>query len=155
MNKRVDKKGQFYLVAGIIIISVVVGLIGISNYIQKSQTVIVNNLKEELKIETQKVLEYDISGNQMQQYGKDYSSHLGSDIQLYFIMGEEPNIEAYKYVNGVDRTLLDEVPDPITQGDKIIFTLEDINYEFDLVGGENFYFLISQEIKGELFVATG
>jgi len=148
-----NKKGQFYLVAGIIIISVIVSLIAISNYIEKNPTIIVNDLKEELKIETQRVLGYDASGNQMNQYGKDYSSHLGSDIQLYFIMGEEPNIEVYKYVNGVDRS--DEVQDPIIQENKIIFTLEYIDYEFDLVSGENFYFLISQEIKGELFVATG
>jgi len=150
------KRGQFYLVAGIIIISIIVGLIAISNYIQKSQTVIVNDLKEELKIETQKVLEYDISNepNKINQYGLDYSKHLGSGIELYFIMGKKPNIIAYQYINGVERLLEgEEAPD--IQEDKIIFTLEDVDYEFDLMPSENFYFLISQEIKGELFVATG
>ena len=146
-----NKKGQFYLVAGIIIISIIVSLIAIANYIQKGQTIIVNDLKEELKIETQKVLEYDAFGNQMNQYGIDYSSHLGSNIKLYFITGAEPNIVATNYTNGVAGS-----PISLTlEGDKIIFTLDEVDYEFDLMPSENFYFLISQEIKGELFVATG
>ena len=147
------KRGQFYLVAGIIIISVIVSLVTISNYIQKSQTVIVNDLKEELKIETQKVLEYEASqgGNPMNQYGLDYSKHIGSDIELYFIMGEDPDVEAYKYINGNETQLAD----PEVVDEKIIFNLEGINYEFDLMASENFYYLILQEIKGECFVATG
>jgi len=148
-----NKRGQFYLVAGIIIISVIISLIAIANYIQKSQTVIVNDLKEELKIETQKVLEYDIghAGETMREYGVDYSKHLGSGIELYFIMGEDPNIRAYKYVNGVETPM----DDPAVVDGKIIFTLNEIDYEFDLMSSENFYYLISQEIKGECFVATG
>ncbi len=165
MNKRVkskisccnffvkNRRGQFYIVAGVIIVSVIISLIAISNYIQKSQTIIVNDLKEELKIETQKVLDYDISTgqNKIESYGLDYSKHLGSGIGLYFIMGEDPNIEAYRYVNGAE-TAMD---DPEVVDGKIIFTLEDVNYEFDLMPSENFYYLISQEIKGERFVATG
>lgn len=148
-----NKRGIFYIVAGIIIISIIISLIAIVNYIQKSQTVIVNDLKEELKIETQKVLDYDISNgqNKINQYGKDYSKHLGSGIELYFIMGEDSNINAYKYVNGNETSLAD----PEVIGDKIIFTLDEVDYEFDLMPSENFYFLILQEIKGELFVATG
>ena len=148
-----EKKGQFYLVAGVIIISIIISLIVITNYIQKSPTIIVNDLKEELKIETQKILEYDVSNgeNKIKQYGINYSSHLGNSIKLYFIMGEDPTIEAYEYVNG-NETQLDN---PAIQEDKIIFTLEDVDYEFDLMPSENFYYLISQEIKGEYFVATG
>lgn len=148
-----NKRGQFYIVAGVIIISIIISLIAIGNYIQKSQTVIVNDLRNELKIETQKVLDYDISHgqNKIEQYGLDYSRHLGSGIELYFIIGEDPNINAYRYVNGVETPLAD----PEVVGDKIILTLEDVDYEFDLMPSENFYFLISQEIKGELFVATG
>ena len=156
MNKKgqfLYKRGQFYIVAGVIIISVIISLIAISNYIQKSQTIIVNDLKEELKIETQKVLDYDISTgqNKIESYGLDYSKHLGSGIELYFIMGEDPNINAYQYVNGNETSLAD----PEVVDGKIIFILEDVNYEFDLMPSENFYYLISQEIKGERFVATG
>ena len=152
-----NKKGQFYLVAGIIIISVIASLIAISNYIQKSQTVIVNDLKEELKIETQKVLEYEAfqGGNPMHQYGLDYSKHRGSGIELYFIMGEDSNIEAYRYINGVDTSVTENLTVNEGGNDKIIFTLDEVDYEFALMPSENFYYLISQEIKGECFVATG
>lgn len=149
-----NRRGQYYLVAGIIIIGIIIGFIVIVNYAKKGQTVMVDDLKNELKFETQKVLEYDIShgGETMRQYGEDYSSHLGnSSLELYFIMGGIPSIVAYKYVNG-DETPLGSVD---TEEDKIIFNLDDINYEFDLLPGENFYFLISQEIKGERFVGTG
>jgi len=85
-----NRRGQFYLVAGLIIIFIIVSLIAITNYIQKSPKIIANDLKEELKIETQKILEYESSqgGNPMHQYGLDYSRYLGSGIELYFIKGE-------------------------------------------------------------------
>ncbi len=148
-----NKRGQFYLVAGIIIITVIVSLIAMMNYVQKNPTIIVNDLKEELKIETQKVLDYDISNgqNRIEQYGKDYSNHLGSGIELYFIKGVDPDINAYRYVNGFETPM----DDPEIVDGKIIFTLNETDYEFDLMPSENFYYLISQEIKGELFVATG
>lgn len=154
------KRGQFYLVAGILIIFIIVGLISVVNYAQKSKAIVVDNIKKELKIETQKVLEYEINHpaeTAMKTYGVDYSSHIGSEIELYFIMGSEPNVEGYQYING-EETVLTELTDPkkpTIQGEKIIFTLEDVDYEFDLMSSENFYYLILQEIKGEYFVATG
>jgi hypothetical protein len=159
INKRgqfLYKKGQFYLIAGIIIISVIIGLIGVVNYVKKSQTVLVGDLKEEIKIESQKVLENKVAqgGDPMNQYGLDYSSHLGNDIELYFIVGEDPNIEAYKYVNGF-RTDVSEYLTIDGGNQKIIFELNEISYEFNLMETENFYYLIVQEIKEESFVAVG
>jgi len=150
------KKGQFYLVAGMVIISIILGIIAMVNYTKKSQTIIVNDLKEELKIETQKILEYDIghTGETMNQYGLDYSSHLGSEIELYFITGTNPNLEANKYVNGIVTSATNDLTVD-EDNDKIIFELDGVNHEFELMPTENFYYLISQEIKGESFVATG
>ncbi len=124
INKRrqfLNKRGQFYLIAGIIIISVIISLISIVNYVKKSQIVLVKDLKEEIKIESQKVLENKISqgGDPIDQYGRDYSSHLGSDIEIYFITGSV-EIKAHKYVNG-DKTPVSEYL--TIEGDKIIFEL--------------------------------
>ena len=154
-----NKKGQFYLVAGLIIISIIIGLIAMVNYTKKSQTIIVNALDAELKIETQKVLIYDLGhvGETMREYGVDYSSHLGSEIELYFIIGEDLNIDAYQYINGIETNVseIDEASLTIdTINNKIILDLSGVDYEFVLVSGKNFYYLISQEIKGEYFVAT-
>ena len=150
------RRGQFYLVAGMVIISLIIGIIAMVNYTKKSQTTIINDLKEELKVETQKVLENEASqgGDPMNQYGLDYSSHLGSEIELYFITGINPNLEANKYVNGVSTSVTNDLTVD-EDNNKIIFNLNGINHEFDLMPAENFYYLILQEIKGESFVATG
>ncbi|MCK5624923.1 hypothetical protein KAI04_03725 [Candidatus Pacearchaeota archaeon] len=149
------KGGQFYLIAGMIIISLIIGLIAIVNYTKTNQPIIINDIKEELKIETQKVLENEASqgGNPMNTYGIDYSSYLGSEIELYFIKGSNPNIEVTKYINGDDSSVTGLTIDDVN--DKIIFNLNNFNHEFDLMPIENFYYLISQEIKGEYFVAIG
>jgi len=148
-----NKRGQFYIIAGIIIVAVIVGFVVITNYSKKSGYVIIEDLEKELKTESQKVIEYHAThpGNTLNQFGKDYSSYIGEDIKVYFIMGNNPNIEAYQYIKGVETQLTD----PVIQEDKIIFTLDGIDYEFALVTGENFYYLLSQEIKGERFVVSG
>ncbi len=151
-----NKRGQFYLIAGMIIISVIISLISIVNYVKKSQTVLVDDLKEEVKIESQKVLENKLAqgGDPIDEYGIDYSSHLGSDIELYFITGNDPNIQAYKYVNG-DKTPVSEYLTIDGGNEKIIFELNGVSHEFNLMQTENFYYLIVQEVKGEYFVAAG
>ena len=151
------KRGQFYLVAGLIIISVIIGLIAMVNYTKKSPTFLINDFSKELKIETQKVLENEavMGGNPMHQYGIDYSSHIGGYVELYFIKGIDPNIEAYKYVNGIETIVTENLTVDEGGNNKIILDLSGVDYDFDLKGGMNFYYLISQEIKGEYFVETG
>lgn len=150
-----NKRGQFYLVAAIIIVSIVASLITITNYAKKNQTILVNDFAKELKIETQKVLEYDISNsdNKINQYGMDYSNHSGSNIELYFIIGNNPNINAYKYLNGYESDANENLQLD-TINNKIIFNLYGTNHTFDLREGNNFYFLILQNIKGEIYVKT-
>jgi hypothetical protein len=151
--KRGNKRGQFYLVAGMIIISIIIGFVAVVNYVKKSHTVIIDDLKEEVEIESQKLLENKLAqgGDPIHQYGLDYSSHLGSEIEVYFITGDA-QIIARKYVNGDP----EEVSSDVTvDGGIITFELNDALYEFDQVSGENFYFLIAQEIKGEYFVVSG
>ena len=150
-----NKRGQFYLVAAIIIVSIVASLITITNYAKKNQTILVNDFAKELEIETQKVLEYDISNsdNKINQYGMDYSNHSGSNIELYFIIGNNPNINAYKYLNGYESDANENLQLD-TINNKIIFNLYGTNHTFDLREGNNFYFLILQNIKGEIYVKT-
>lgn len=151
-----NKKGQVYLIAGIIVVSIIIGFVAIVNYAKKGQTQIITDMKDELKIETQKVLEYDLaqSQNKIQQFGKDYSDNAGSDIELYFITGETSDLNAYKYLNGAET----DVSSNLTideSNNKIIFDIGGTDYEFNLGSGNNFYFVVSQEIKGERFVETG
>ena len=68
------------------------------------------------------------------------------------IIGEKLNIKAYKYSNGDE----EEVTDQISENqEKIFFNLnENDQYEFKLNIGKNFYFIISQEIGSEKFLIT-
>ncbi len=147
------KRGQFYLVAGIIIAGIILGIIVISNYAKKESYVRIEEIGKELEIESQKVLDYKTYSGQdkLSDFGEDYSSYIGADMEFYFITGDENNLDAYKYLNGYETQL----SDPVIEEGKIIFTLEEETYEFNLNPGENFYFIIIQEIKGEKYVFTG
>ena len=76
MNRGFYKKGQFYLIAAIIIIGLLISFITIFNYAKTEENVIVNDLENELKIENQKVLSYGFfsEDDKIRQFGKDYSS---------------------------------------------------------------------------------
>ena len=151
-----EKRGQFYLIAAIIIVGLLISFITVFNYSKKEENVIVNDLENELKIESQKVLDYSfVSGDdQIRQFGKDYSFYIGSEVEIHFITGKDPNIKAYQYINRIEVDSSENLQID-NQNNKIIFTLDGTDYEFDLTSGENFYFIISQQLKGETYVATG
>ncbi len=151
-----NKRGQFYLVAAIIIVTIIVGFVSITNYVKKGETVLIKEVSEELSIETQKVQEYEVVAGEdkMNDYALTYSEHIGDSIELYLITGISPNINANKYLNG-EVTSLNENLEVDKTTEKIIFTLYGEEYEFNLVEGENFYYIVYQEIKGESFVSLG
>ena len=94
--KRGNKKGQFYLLAAIIIIIVIVGFATVSNYLKKKGTVKLYDIKDELQIESGEVLEYGISEeitdiNDLRILIDDfivkYQEYAGEGKSLYFIFG--------------------------------------------------------------------
>lgn len=149
-----DKKGQYYFFAAIIIVAVVASSIAIVNYSRVGSNFEIESIAEELSVETQKVLDYDVShtGNEeIQTFGEEYSSYR-DNVEIYFVIGEDSNVNAYKYSKGEETEVSGDVE---VEGDKIIFTLDDTEHEFDLSSGTNFYFLVTQEIDGDSYVVTG
>ena len=57
-KRRWNKSGQFYLIAAIVIISVIIGFTSVANYSKKKSSEGMNELRDELQIETAKILEY-------------------------------------------------------------------------------------------------
>ena len=53
-----NRRGQFYLIAAIVIISVIIGFTSIANYSKKKSSEKMNDLRDEMQIETAKILEY-------------------------------------------------------------------------------------------------
>ncbi len=180
MNMR-GKKGQFYLLAAIVIIGVILGFAGISNYSKKKEDVKIYDIGDELGIESGEVLDfgtynqYDESGmkNLLVDFNAMYTDYAGEGKNVYYVFGNKDKITIAGYSELIAGTisvdygstsgpsvLIISEKGYITEefnpkGNKIIVTIEGNEYEFELKQGENFYFVISQEIGGEKYIATG
>ena len=154
-KKRENKRGQFYFMATIIIIGLVIGLAVIFNYSAKSNSYVVEEIAKELSIEGEKVLDYDSfnSPNEFESFAKNYSAYVGEDKIIYFIIvdGVE-DAKAYRYIGDYKIDLSDDLA---VVGDEIQFSLEDYDYSFPLEDGQNFYFLLVWNEKGEKYVLSG
>lgn len=117
-----EKKGQFYLLAAIVIIALILGYVGVSNYINKKNVTKVYDIKEELNIEGHEVLEFGVLNSknvelkiedvkQQSISGEDtiikhfmtlyttYLESVGENINLYYVFGNGDKIIAYKIVD--------------------------------------------------------
>jgi hypothetical protein len=171
-----SKKGQFYLFAAIIIIALILGFAAITNYSKTQSSVKLYDLGEELSIESENVLdygtynEYDSSNmsNLLEHFRVSYVDFAGEGKELYFIIGNKNGIYLYSYTEIYGGTVSVDVGGKYSkfqisnrqveqtklnvEGDKIKVVIEGITHEFDLKPGENFYFVITQEIGGEKHV---
>ena len=187
------KKGQFYLIATIIIVGALISLITITNYSREDSSTSIYDLSVDLGIESENVLEHGIyneftpseMNDLLENFTKTYSENLAEDIEIIFVVGDGLTATAYKYV--IDENAVSDVvantntdnlqnPDstlpkigvkkivpikiredittvPIDMG-VITISIEGYNYYFELKAGENFYFIISQKIGDETYVAT-
>ncbi|MDD5023280.1 MAG: hypothetical protein PHU63_03870 [Candidatus ainarchaeum sp.] len=164
-----NKKGQFYLLSAIIIIAILIGFVTISNYSNRKTTIRIYDLEEELGIESQNIMdygtykEYDID-SLLNQFVESYADYMGEGKNLYFLFGdsEEITVKAYQEISekvsvgGEELIITSErgarTYNPV--GNIVIVSVDDVEYQFELTEGENFYFIISQEIEGEKYVIT-
>lgn len=185
-----DKNGQFYLLAAIVIIAIIIGFASVSNYIKNKSSVTIYNLKDELGIEGAQVLDFgtvkagevsviktgsDVeykSGKIIEHFTALYDFYKGENKEIYYIFGNSQDIVAYKYTDVVggsvdisvkegDASKLNILArareelgiDKDSKPGKAIITIDENNYEFELKAGENFYFVISQNVGDEKYVA--
>ena len=151
-----NKRGQFYLVAALAIISIVIGMASMAN---SSRTTAgyktIYEIEEELVIESEQVLDYGLVNNLdtitlMTDFTETFSNSF-NEIEFYFIFGKTANLKAFKYFNGISEDVSGEIS---VVSEKILITVDGINYNFDLTQGENFYYIIFDETGGEKYVAT-
>jgi hypothetical protein len=158
-NGRKNKKAQFFLIATIILAAILAALAVASNYLTKTDSSVVDKIQRELRIEAEKVLDYEAlhSGNgfdEFDDFSKKYSYYVGQDKDIYFILVDKDNgiEEAYQYAG---ETKVDLSDDLIVSADDIQFVLDGKYYGFELEKGENFYFIIVYDTGGERYVSTG
>lgn len=154
--KKRNKKGQFYLIATIIIIGLVISLTVIFNYSAKTNSYAIEKVVKELRIEGERVLDYDTihpASPQFENFSMQYSEYAGEDKEIYFIIVDESNgvEKAYKYTQGEKVNLSSD----LTVGNgNIKFTLDSKEYNFKLENGKNFYFILVYYKGGEKYVYT-
>ena len=168
------KRGQFYLIAAIILATIIIGISVVVNYSKKQDSGNLENLKEEIQIESENVLDYgvynELSDSAMKtlmtDFSKDYINSKGKDKNLYFIFGKE-GINGLTVVSSqsseetarinvggetVDLIITQEGVSFSPLGNQVSLIINDFTHNFKLEEGENFYFLISQEIGGGTYV---
>ena len=141
-----DKTGQFYLIAAIVIISLVAGIFTIVNYSKKQDISKVYDLKKELEIESGKMLDNVNEGYAWNGLTSNFSAYAGKDVEIIYIIVDtvSRNITVYKYLDINNKV---DFPYSYNSGNMIItVNVQGTDYRFKEKEGENFYFIISQII---------
>lgn len=174
------KNAQFYLIAAIIIVTVIIGLSTVTNYVlTKDQPLKFYDLSSEAGEEGARVVDYgiynaaDIQGK-IETFLSDflrYSEEKEEDTEFVFIYGNEVEATATAYTTegtgGVGITYGDQtftlygeeryVPETVTiqnLREEVGVNLLGRRYGFTLREGENFLFVISKK-RGEETYVTG
>lgn len=168
-----NKRGQFYLIAAIILVGIVLGFASLSNSIKKPDIDDFNFASEELQIESQNVLEYtsynglseeEILGK-LNEFAENYS--LYSNVEsLYFIFGTSSTtiISAYNrktnekiLVNGQEMNIPEGIytSETFSSVDPITLNIGGVEHLISLNEGENFYYLINSKTNENEYVFVG
>jgi len=176
-----NKRGQFYLIAAVVIIAIIIGFVTVSNYSKENvEYTTIYGLEEGLEIESAKVLDYGIYNgldevnltNLLRGFTEAYAEYAELE-KVFFIFGNSENITVAGYSELEEEILVDlggETPSVLKFEKKaytreefageeieitrVIITLQGIEYVFDLKPGENFYFILVVNLKGEQYVVT-
>lgn len=174
------KKGQFYILAAMVIVAMIAGFAAVSNFAQKRSSVQLYDVGDELNIESSKVLDYGVSSDDnlsviVDDFTSQYDEYAGEDRDIYFIVGNQNLVTliTYESVSSGEVKLVDLRPigtqifkdeliradyDPECSGNgvcEVTIKIGDDLYDFELKPGENFYFIISQIVGDEQIVVQG
>ena len=150
--KKGDKSGQFYLLAAIVIIVLIAGFVVINNYSKIKDNPKIYELAEELEIESSKFMDYSAFGGTYEWdiFSKNFSTYVGKDVEITYIVGNKSNYYAFYYdEEGNKQNAIFSFSDLV-----LTVTLNSIDYHFNFKEGENFYFIMYQNISGEYYVKT-
>ena len=175
MKKR-GKKAQFYLIAAAIIIIAIAGVYATYNYVINKPQVFYD-FSSELKREGASVIDYGVwvgidPKTVMRNFTESYFSSYAEEkdtTELVYIYGDLTSsyISTYKMGSvgavclGADVGCINTIQGQVgtrsaaTSGGKVIVELQGESYEFSLSSGQNFYFVIKQEIEDENRIITG
>ena len=177
-----DKTAQFYLIAAIIIVVMIIGLSTVSNYIiTREEPVKFYDLSENFDLESSYVVDYGMAQEEdipllVNNWTETIASYAEGEINDFVVIqGDETGATATTYTTqetgGVTvvygentYTFLgnaDYVPEtqPLTpttteQGTNVQVSLLGNNYNFKMKKGQNFFFVITKKTKEETHIKT-
>lgn len=166
-----NKRGQFYLIAAIIIVTIAAGFVTISNYASSQQTSDINYLRDEIKLESSKAMDYATWNNKdftstMINVSEQYINNTAGN-NFYFIFGTATGMTflasqsfyANITLNGDDQT--DNVGTGKIYSQTFVpsgttnITINGNDYVFKLNNGNNYGFVISSEKGGQVYTVIG
>jgi hypothetical protein len=172
-----NRRGQVFLVAAIILTGILLTLTRFANKItSKDEPDAFYDLSDEIDFEVRKVLDYGvISGGQntraiISELINNYSDYI-ADEDVVFVYGNAMDVSAvyYQSINNLQAISLGSIYVPVnvvlaSQTPVIVkpldqvnvaatITINSIDYVFNLKPGQNFYFVLIKEEDGEKYVA--
>ena len=168
-----DKSGQFFLIAALVIAGLIIGITTISNYSRADSAPELVELKEEIRIEGENVMDYATYNRLTQQqrfsvFSEFLDLYLDANPKnknFYFIFGNKNNLTLKGYqVDGNTVSLNGQVVttfpgefirsiDP--PSNDIVLTINGNSYDFKLSEGESFYFLITKKERHGEYIIIG
>ena len=172
-----NKRGQVFLMAAILIAGIVVGISAIDTETETgSSNEAFYDLSEEVGFETKRVLDYGVFsvGNPLQEvegFFLKYQDYIARE-QVVLVVGDSSNMKVYYFsdnngevgisTGGGGSTFNIPITDfggwdaeVSADGALVNAIIDEITYEFSLRDGQNFFFVIIKHEDEEKFVATG
>lgn len=172
-----DKRGQFYIIAAVIIALVVSGATGVTTYaVIKSEPKTIYDLSSDLKEESSRIIDYGIyTGTDVTELLEEFADEefgpyflkKTDNANIIFIYGDKDNLYRAKYQEtyagsismggtGWDTSNLLIEKAEVREGEKIDdivnINILDNYYEFKLKDNEIFYFVMVQQEGEEIYV---
>ncbi|MDD5193497.1 MAG: hypothetical protein PHF67_02825 [Candidatus Nanoarchaeia archaeon] len=175
-----NKRGQFYIIAAVIIIAAISGLTAVTTYaITKPEPKVIESLSSELNSEGWRIVDYGILNNVdstslLEGFTKEefapYFLQKTEDANILFIFGNRSSLYGVRYkeeltgkisvsIGGYSNWFMtnpysEKINLQVYPSDENIrVNLLNKTYQFDLTDGEEmFYFIIGQEKEGETYV---
>ena len=172
---KMNKRGQIYLIAALIISGLLFGLNAIFNYATSPQTdTSLNSLSREINFEASRVIDSGvINGDNIEQQIvtlTNYYSKENPRSEFATIFGDKSLLTAYYYkfentgktclqTNSVScpedffKKIQTQAPYNINS-DEVNIQIGEGNYKFKLLQGENFYIILIREQGSEKYVSS-
>lgn len=171
------KRGQFYLIAALIIVMILVGFLGLVNYVKVEKENSMKELQEEIENEIIYTLDYgarnNLDADEFRNIFKNLSSvYINKSIEKtsVFVYGMAPGTIGVNGKNSEDTNLSINIDgsefilkkgigefeeDYIINANIIYINLSENQYTFDFKEGQNFQYLIAKGKGKEKIIIQG